>query len=204
MDDYEKAAKHALEALVFQEEITDACARVAAMSSHDGSAAWRVIVTPVRVVCANTQRLALQRARASYAIKHTRSAKGKIAQARQALGIVFTYCDAFEAAAEQLINRPLAKIGFLDIIDQVWPVDPDAGKRATTNRSNRNMTLMSLFCDADTQAEVRGTRWAGLQAITEYLDHYTPAKNPDVRATCVLTSVDLAAKKQRAYELLAV
>ena len=33
---------------------------LAAMSSHDGTAAWRVIVTPVRIVCANTQRMALR------------------------------------------------------------------------------------------------------------------------------------------------
>src|SRR4029434_839028 len=37
---------------------------LAAMSSHDGSAAWRVIVTPVRIVCANTQRMALRSAKA--------------------------------------------------------------------------------------------------------------------------------------------
>ncbi len=176
---------------------------LAAMSSHDGSAAWRVIVTPVRVVCANTQRLALHRARASYAIKHTRSAKGKIAQARQALGIVFTYCDAFQAAAEHLIDQTLTLAEFEQITERIWPADPDAGKRAETNRDRRNTTLRHLFTDADTQAAVRGTRWAGLQAITEYLDHYTPAKNPDIRAARVLTSADLAAKKQRAYELLA-
>ena len=41
---------------------------LAAMSSHDGTTAWRVIVTPVRIVCANTQRIALSAARASYSI----------------------------------------------------------------------------------------------------------------------------------------
>src|SRR6478672_773344 len=69
---------------------------LAAMSSHDGTAAWRVIVTPVRIVCANTQRLALRQAKASFAIRHTRTAKAKIAQARQALGIVWRYAEAFE------------------------------------------------------------------------------------------------------------
>jgi len=37
---------------------------LAARSSHDGTAAWRVIVTPVRIVCANTQRMALSAAKA--------------------------------------------------------------------------------------------------------------------------------------------
>ena len=50
---------------------------------------------------------------------------------------------------------------------------------------------------------IRGTRWAGLQAITEYLDHHTPAKDDDVRATRVLTSHALGERKQRAYDLLA-
>ena len=59
------------------------------------------------------------------------------------------------------------------------------------------------FTDADTQHTVRGTRWAGLQAITEYLDHHSPAKSDDVRAARVLTSHALGERKQRAYDLLA-
>ena len=50
---------------------------------------------------------------------------------------------------------------------------------------------------------IRGTRWAGLQAITEYLDHHAPAKYDDVRAARVLTSHALGERKQRAYDLLA-
>lgn len=175
---------------------------LAAMSSHDGSAAWRVIVTPIRIVCANTQRLALSRAKASYAIKHTASARGKIAEARQALGIVWTYCDSFETAAQALIDQPLALDEFEQIVAQIWPVDPTAGKRAETNRTRREVILRHLFRDADTQAAITGTRWAGLQAITEYLDHYIPARDPDVRATRVLTSAEHGARKQRAYDLL--
>jgi phage/plasmid-like protein (TIGR03299 family) len=175
---------------------------LAAMSSHDGSAAWRVIVTPVRIVCANTQRMALSRAKASYAIKHTASAKGKIAQARHALGIVWNYCDSFEQAAQALIGAPLAPDEFEQIVEKIWPVNPTAGKRADTNHTRRNQTLRHLFREADTTTAITGTRWGGLQAITEYLDHYSPAKDADVRATRVLTSADHGLKKQRAYELL--
>lgn len=177
---------------------------LAAMSSHDGSTAWRVVVTPVRIVCANTQRVALQRARASYAIRHTSSASSKIAQARTALGIVWKYCEAFETAAEQLIQETLTDGQFHELITKLWPYDPDdEGKRAENNRVRRTADLHQLFADADTNKAVRNTRWAGLQAITEYLDHYAPAKNPEVRASRVLTSQALAAKKQTAYELLA-
>jgi phage/plasmid-like protein (TIGR03299 family) len=177
---------------------------LAAMSSHDGSTAWRVTVTPVRIVCANTQRLALARAKATYAIRHTRSARSKIAEAREALGIVWTYCDAFETAAEHLIQQTLTDGEFSQIITTLWPYDPDQErKRAETNRVRRTTSLHQLFAEADTNQAIRGTRWAGLQAITEYLDHHAPAPTPDVRARRVLTSQTLAAKKQAAYDLLA-
>jgi phage/plasmid-like protein (TIGR03299 family) len=178
------------------------------MSSHDGTAAWRVIVTPVRIVCANTQRMALRRAKASYAIRHTRSARGKIAQARQALGIVWRYCEEFETAAQTLVNQTLVLDEFQAIVDQLWPLAPgetpeNLSPRATGIRQRRTATLRGLFSDADTQQAVRGTRWAGLQAITEYLDHHAPARDDDVRATRVLTSHAVGERKQRAYDLLA-
>src|SRR3954451_1883386 len=178
---------------------------LAAMSSHDGTAAWRVIVTPVRIVCANTQRMALRNARATYGIRHTGTAQAKIAQALQALGIVWRYAQEFEAAAQQLINSTLVLDEFQAVVDQLWPTDPTdmVGPRAAGIRDRRNQTLGSLFADADTQHAIRGTRWAGLQAITEYLDHHAPARDDTVRATRVLTSHALGERKQRAYDLLA-
>ena len=161
-------------------------------------------ITPVRIVCANTQRMALRQAKATYAIRHTRTARAKIAQARQALGIVWRYTEAFETEAQQLINQTLVLDEFQVIVDQLWPTDPTdmVGPRATGIRERRNTTLRGLFTDADTQHAIRGTRWAGLQAITEYLDHHTPARDDHVRATRVLTSHALAERKQRAYDLL--
>ena len=113
---------------------------LAAMSSHDGTAAWRVIVTPVRIVCANTQRMALRQAKATYAIRHTRTAKAKIAQARQALGIVWRYAEAFETEAQQLINQTLVLDEFQAIVDQLWPTDPTdiPSPRAAGIRDRRN------------------------------------------------------------------
>ena len=174
------------------------------MSSHDGTTAWRVIVTPVRIVCANTQRIALSTARASYSIRHTRSAAGKIAEARHALGSCSATASTSKAAAQSLINQTLELDEFQQIIDKVWPTPTDTtvGARRAGIRDRRNTMLRDLFTTAETQTVIRGTRWAGLQAITEYLDHHT-AKDDDVRAHRVLTSHSVAERKQRAYDLLA-
>ncbi|WP_327434829.1 DUF932 domain-containing protein, partial [Streptomyces sp. NBC_01236] len=72
---------------------------IAAFNSHDGGSAFRIVVTPIRVVCANTQRAAIQGARSSYVVRHTAGAKARIAQARSALGLTFRYAEAFEQSA---------------------------------------------------------------------------------------------------------
>ena len=42
---------------------------LAACNSHDGSSAFRLLVTPVRIVCANTQAAAISRAKASLTLR---------------------------------------------------------------------------------------------------------------------------------------
>ena len=63
---------------------------IAALNSHDGSGAFRILVTPVRVVCANTQAAALAAHASSFSIRHTRNAKAAVAAARDALGLTFS------------------------------------------------------------------------------------------------------------------
>ena len=48
---------------------------LAALNSHDGSSAFRFLLTPIRIVCANTQTAAIARAKASFAIRHTGGAE---------------------------------------------------------------------------------------------------------------------------------
>ncbi|MFI7087738.1 DUF932 domain-containing protein [Streptomyces anulatus] len=177
---------------------------LAGLNSHDGSSGFRFNVSPTRIVCANTEHMAINNAVSHYTVRHTSGAKAKIAEARQALGMVWTYAEAFEREAEKLINETLTLGEFERLCESVWgPLEPNPSVRTRSNHVRRTNTLRHLFEDADTQANIRGTRWAGLQAIGEYLDHYAPAKDDTVRAHRILTSSDVRKKKQSAYELLA-
>ena len=44
---------------------------IAALNSHDGSSPFRILVTPIRVVCANTQAAAIRDHLSSFAVRHT-------------------------------------------------------------------------------------------------------------------------------------
>jgi phage/plasmid-like protein (TIGR03299 family) len=178
---------------------------IAVLNSHDGSSAVRVMITPVRVVCANTQHMAIKGALASHSIRHTKHSKIRIAQIRQKLGLMWEYAEAFERETEKLINAELSTMQFKQIIGQLWPIDEnETSVRTRNNHDRRTGRLLYLWEHAATQTNIRGTRWAGLQAVTEYLDHYTPAKNDMVRAHRVLTGASLTDYKQQAYELLTV
>ena len=184
---------------------------IAALNSHDGSGAFRILVTPVRVVCANTQAAALAAHASSFSIRHTRNAKAAVAAARDALGLTFSYVEAFEAEAERLIQTTLTDGEFDALIEATFgPLDPDASERTKQADADRQDVLSFLFHDAETQAGIRGTAWAGYQAVAEYVDHYAPVRAPahggsDVsaaRARRVLTSATPTKTKHLAWSAL--
>ncbi len=172
--------------------------------SHDGTAAFRVGVVPFRTECANQLGLAIASAVSSVAVRHTRNSRIDLAEIRSKLRLVYDYADAFEATANRMVSTGLTTPEFREIAETVWPVDDrTATPRARANADRRRVHLMHLWADSATQERIRGTRWAGLQAVTEYLDHYAPAASDAVRARRVLTSATVARRKQQAFDLLA-
>lgn len=182
---------------------------IAAFNSHDGSSAFRIVVTPVRVVCANTLRAGLRTAKSSYTVRHTSGARGRIAQARQALGLTFQYAEEFEKAAQRMLDAEMTTPMLRSVVEELWPVANSDSARKKTNQATRWTTIRNLFEQADTQAGIRGTAWAGYNAITEYANHVAPARgaNPDLkkaaRAERVITGTadDVM---ERAFRLMAV
>jgi phage/plasmid-like protein (TIGR03299 family) len=172
-------------------------------TSHDGTAALRLDASPVRVVCANTQRAAFARSEGSYTFRHTSNITSKIGEAREALNLMWKHFGEFEFEAEKMINESLTMGEFEKVVEQLWPTEDDASDVARNNAKQRSATLRFLIRDADTQKAIKGTRWAGYQAVTEYVDHYAKASTPEVRARRAVTGAG-ADIKARAFELLAV
>jgi phage/plasmid-like protein (TIGR03299 family) len=74
-------------------------------NGHDGHTAVTVTAGPVRVVCANTLALSFARAKARWSMRHTTGVQGRIAEAREALGVVTTYNAEFARRVEWLMRR---------------------------------------------------------------------------------------------------
>lgn len=183
---------------------------IAALNSHDGNSNFRFLAGHTRIVCANTQRAAIAGARAMFTIRHTRQ-RSTMVEAREALGLSWKYLDAFQVEAEKMIQETMTDAAFRDLIDTVWVPDEKAGTRAQNAAEARITDLERLFQEAETQANIRGTRWAAYNAVTEYVDHVAPvslSKNASDHATAralrTLTQDSAIAIKTRAFDLLAV
>lgn len=150
---------------------------IAVMTSHDGSTSTVFMVTPVRIVCQNTLNLALSTASNFYRVRHTVGAeKILVEEARTALDFTFKYIDTFQADAEKLIQTTMTQIQFEEIISREFGAPEDAPASTLTRTDNKLDQMVQLFADANTQDGIRDTAWAGLNALTEWYDHYSPVR----------------------------
>ncbi len=157
---------------------------IAALTAHDGTKATRFIATEVRVVCKNTQRAAEAGAVSSASIRHTSGATKYVEVAREKLGLAVVGFADLEAEFERMIQTQQTEAEFAKMVDAVFypkgdVPDPKEKSRALTIKTHRDETLLSLWADAETQANIRGTRYAGYQSVIEYLDHFAPVQGSD-------------------------
>ena len=153
---------------------------LAAINSHDGSLPFTIMVTPIRVVCENTLNLAWGGADSKVKIRHTRRGGESIVErARKTLELSFDYLEGFQEEAEKLINTTMTQSQFEQIIEKAFGVDEDAPVATMTRTSNKLDEMVRLFADAYTHEGLRDTAWAGLNALTEWNDHFTPVRDDD-------------------------
>ena len=141
-------------------------------TSHDGSVALQASITPVRVVCQNTLNLALGSVKQSFKIRHTSSIDGKIAVAREALGLTFKYMDDFEAEAKALFETSVSDKKFNDIITTIYPKPEEGNKKGLTVWENRIDILNDLYFKSPTQENIKGNAWGVFNALTERMDYF--------------------------------
>jgi hypothetical protein len=96
-----------------------------ACNSHDGSMAFRLMVTPVRVVCASTLAAAIRRAKASFSIHHTTGARSQIQAVREALGLTFRYMGEFQTEAERMLDTTMTGAQFAALVRELWPMSDE-------------------------------------------------------------------------------
>ena len=176
---------------------------IAAINSHDGSKAFTLMTTPVRIVCANTMNMAFGSSSNIFRIRHTSGAEKALHQhARSALDITFNYLDEFQDAAEQLINTTMTQSKFEEIIEKEFGAADDASPSVAARADKKVLEISELFADAGTQEGIRDTAWAGFNALTEWWDHFSPVRGTQVEKNRAAKAILDPSFKSRALNLM--
>lgn len=173
------------------------------VNSHDGTLAFGCMVTPVRVVCANTLGMALGShaknlaahsdiARGRWFTKHTKDVLKRAEVAAKTLNLYFAYVKEFGEIATHMIEAEIT-------VDAVRAVTTDLMVADSQDSKPRELeaveTVMGLYEFGRTCENVRGTVWGGLQAVTEYADWITP-----VRGGSKHTAEEMRFRKQLSFD----
>lgn len=178
-------------------------AYIAAVNSHDGSSSFTLMVTPVRVVCQNTLNFALGAAQSKFRIRHSVGATSQIQEAREKLELTFNYLDEFNAEAKRMLDISMTESQFDEIVEREFGAPEGASQATVTRAENRLDEMKMLFAEANTQAPIAHTAWAGANALAEWWDHFAPTRGGDPVDTRAFNAVmDYAGFKTKALALM--
>ncbi|HEU6445190.1 MAG TPA: DUF932 domain-containing protein [Gaiellaceae bacterium] len=150
-------------------------------NGHDGGLSVTVSVAPFRLACLNGMLLPLEGAQRTWKARHTANVEARLADARRTLGIAWAYYDELEEIGGRLIGEPMGESEFERFLARLAPLpeprpDRSHGGRAVRNVERVREAIRTAYRTAPDLADVRGTRWGALQAVTVYVDHVQPTR----------------------------
>ena len=177
-------------------------------NSHDGKSSVLAAVTPVRIVCANTEAAALrlakgQHAQRTYTLRHLGDMDQKISEARNVMQVTTRYYKSFKTVGDKLALVKITDRRAKAYIEKLLPIEEGMGDRAAKNREEaRNTVIRILKGEAeggDTRGNAPNTAWSLFNAATEYADWYRGEKKAGGRFQRALDDPD--GFKAKAWEL---
>jgi phage/plasmid-like protein (TIGR03299 family) len=154
---------------------------IAFRNGHDGGTGVSMSVAPFRCACLNGMMIPLPGATRSWKARHSSMVTARLTEARQALEISWTYYDELEELGNRLVAKKMSAGQFGKFLDRLIPYTPkmeaDPGGRSAKSREEAVGTIQSLFLNSPNLENVRGTKWAALQAVAEYEDWIKPTKS---------------------------
>lgn len=145
-------------------------------TAHDGSRAVTAVVTPVRVVCANTLSLALGRAQRKWSVRHTTGMSARVDEARRQLDLVRVYMRSLQEEADRMANTKMTDDEWVKLVEELLPIPEDAGERAVARIIAEREQLYAMMWDP-TVKPFEETQWGAVQAVSDFEQHRPPRRH---------------------------
>lgn len=173
-------------------------------NSHDGSAAVRVAVTPIRVVCNNTLNLALSTAKRSWAMVHTGNIKGKIHEAQETLLMAETYMNKLGKEFEMLKCQKLSDRQIKEYIELLLPLEKTTSLVTAKNVKKLRDDLRARYYDAPDLQDVGGNNaYRFINAVSDFATHNEPLRRTtNYKENLFMRTMDGNPMIDRAYQIV--
>ena len=173
-------------------------------TSHDGSGAVKVAVTPIRVVCNNTLNLALRSANRSFSMMHTQSVQSKIQEAHDTLFKAENYMDKLGSEIERLKTIKVTDNMVNEYIEQLLPLYQDATPLQVKNIFKLRDDIRTRYHDAPDLKDIGKTAYRFINAVSDFATHSVPLrKTANYNENLFLKTIDGNPLIDRAYSLVA-
>ena len=178
------------------------------MMRHDGKGAMIIKIVSTRVVCQNTLQVALGEAGSFFKVAHFGNVEKKLEAARKVWAGIVGKLQNLEEKLNILAQRRVTKETFLAVLDNLFPPSEAekeaasaAAKAAAKRREDKLADIAGLFKSNDNNAfpEVSGSAYNLLNAITEYVDHYSGTDASRAKSAMFGAGNDL---KEQALEVI--
>ena len=173
-------------------------------NSHDGSAAVRVAVTPIRVVCNNTLNLALSTAKRSWAMVHTGNIKGKIHEAQETLLMAETYMNKLGKEFETLKRQKLSDRQIKEYIELLLQLEKTTSLVTAKNVKKLRDDLRARYYDAPDLQDVGGNNaYRFINAVSDFATHNEPLRRTtNYKENLFMRTMDGNPMIDRAYQIV--
>lgn len=176
------------------------------LNRHDGSGCFELHRTNVRVVCANTWKLAVAGGNRVFGVRHTRNVGQGVQAALEVLGYVEEAEVKQRRAAQRMAEAAFSASEAAKMFDSLMGIRSE-GAEVSTRLSNQVRELNRLFRSGT--GNLGKTRWDAFNAVTEFVDHGRSSRVTEGRSegevrfeSVLLGSGD--ALKAKAFDLLSV
>ena len=145
-------------------------------NSHDGSAAIKVAMTPIRVVCNNTLNLALEQAKRCWSAAHIGNLAGKMQDARQTLLYADDYMAELGKAFERLHRTKVTDRQVLDYINCLFPETEKLSPLQRKNIAHMKDELRMRYYDAPDLKDTEKDGYRFINAVSDFATHAKPIR----------------------------
>ncbi len=145
-------------------------------SSHDGSGAIKVAMTPIRVVCQNTLNLALSSAKRIWSTVHVGELAAKMDEAHSTLQLAEKYMTNLGGEFAKLAKIKLTDSKVMEYIEMLLPMDEQPTEIHRKNIKRIREDLKIRYFDAPDLAHVGKNAYRFMCAVSDFATHAKPLR----------------------------